>query len=75
MTSLLPLHQRFTFRFWNAAEYRGEEVTLIGLHHDDARSGAWAILGERTYDRSPRERWRLVSMAQEPLILGERVTA
>lgn len=64
------MHQRFVFRFWNQALYRAEEVTLVGLHYEDAKTGAWAVLADRTMDRSVRASWRLVSTEQAPLNLA-----
>lgn len=64
------MHQRFYFRFASALEYRSEEVVLISTNHDDARSGAWTILGERVHDRHVRATWRITSMRQEPADYG-----
>lgn len=62
------MRQRFTFRFFNSARYLTEEIVLVGLHFDDARTGAWTLLGERTGDPDVRGAWRLVSTMQEPLL-------
>lgn len=61
------MHQLFVFTFWNRAAYQREEVTIVGLHYDDARTGAWAVLSDRTGLRNPRVQWRLVSTVQAPL--------
>lgn len=71
-------HQRFTFRFVCTEEHRTEEVVLVGTNGEDARSGAWAILGDRVHDRFPREFWRVISMRQEPVGLhriAQRIVA
>lgn len=63
------MHHRFRFRFWNRSLSRGEEVVLIGLHYEDAKTGAWSVLADRTGERDPRRSWRLVSTEQAPLRL------
>ena len=61
------MRYRFTFRFVRSADHRETEVVIVGTNCDDARSGAWAVLGERTKDYRPREAWRMVSTMQESL--------
>ncbi len=58
---------RFTFRFVRAEDHAEQEVVIVGTHPEDARSGAWAVLGERTLDSRPRQAWRMTSTVQESL--------
>ena len=64
------MHQRFVFRFWNRLLSRAEEVVLIGMHYEDAKTGAWSVLADRCGERDPRSSWRLVSTEQAPLTLA-----
>lgn len=69
------MHQRYVFRFWNQTLYRAEEIELIGLHYDDAKSQAWRELADRMRDRAVRASWRLVSTEQAPLNLARQEVA
>ncbi len=62
------MRQRFTFRFFHPGRYLTEEIVLVGIHYDDAKTGAWSLLAERVRDRDARASWRLVSTMQEPLL-------
>lgn len=60
--------QRFSFRFFCFERYEEQSVVIVGTHWDDAKTAAWAVLGEQTADRNPRQSWRLVSTVQEPVL-------